>query len=142
MSFYFRVDCSQTDILHEPKGIVFVSQLLLLFQNCKFCFALSPTNDVVQKGTMITMSSTCNACKQVHVWKSQPSLFGSFAAGNLLLSFAVLTAGGSITKIIKIFNIMGILVYQRETFFRHQRDLLIPSINCWILEKVPRKTLG
>ena len=77
---------------------------------------------------MITVSSTCNACKQTHVWKSQPYLLGLFSAGNLLLSFAILTAGGSVTKVLNIFKNMGILAYRKGKFCNHQRYLLIPSI--------------
>jgi hypothetical protein len=102
LTFYCRVDCTPKDIRQEPKGIVFLSQLLLLFQNCKFCFTPNPTTDVSQTGTMITVSSACNACKQTYVWKSLPYLLGLFAAGNLLLSFAILTAGGSVTKVLNI----------------------------------------
>jgi hypothetical protein len=40
---------------------------------------------------------------QTYVWTSQPYLLGLFAAGNLLLSFAILTAGGSVTKVLNIF---------------------------------------
>ena len=65
---------------------------------------------------------------QTYVWKSQPYLLGLFAAGNLLLSFAILTAGGSFTKVLNIFKNMGILAYRKGTFYNHQRYLLIPSI--------------
>ena len=121
LTFYCRVDCTPKDIHQEPKGIVFVSQLLLLFQNCKFCFTTNPTTDLSQTGTMITVSSTCNACKQTYVWKSQPYLLGLFAAGNLLLSFAILKAGGSVTKVLNIFKNMGILAYRKGTFYNHQK---------------------
>ena len=66
--------------------------------------------------------------QQLYVWKSQPYLLGCFAAGNLLLSFAILAAGGSVTKVLNIFKNMGILAYQKGTFYNHQRYLLIPSI--------------
>jgi hypothetical protein len=77
---------------------------------------------------MITVSSRCNACKQTYVWKRQPYLLGLFAAGNLLLSFAILTAGGSVTKVLNIFKNMGILAYRKGTFYNHQRYLLIPQL--------------
>ena len=107
---------------------MFVSHLLLLFQYCTFCFTPIATTDVTQTGTMITVSSTCNVCKQTYIWKSQTNLLGCFPAGNLLLSFAILTVGGSVTKVLNIFKNMGILAYQKGTFYKHQRYLLIPSI--------------
>jgi hypothetical protein len=65
---------------------------------------------------------------QTYVWKSQPYLLGLFSAGNLLLSFAILTAGGSVTNVLNIFKNMGILAYRKGTFYNDQRYLLIPSI--------------
>lgn len=53
---------------------------------------------------------------------------GKFPAGNLLLSFGVLCAGASITKILNIFKSMGLLAYHESTFYYHQRHLLIPTV--------------
>jgi hypothetical protein len=41
--------------------------------------------------------------------------------GNLLLSFAILVAGGSASKVIRIFQHMGLGCISLPTFFRHQR---------------------
>ena len=85
----------------EPKGIVFLSHLLLLFQHCHHCFCPNPQVKTSRCGTMLTIESWCNNCKESFTWKSQPYLFGKFPAGNILLSFGVLCAGASIRKVRK-----------------------------------------
>ena len=74
----------------EPKGIVFLSKLLVLFQFCHLCFLSKPKISVTQTGTMLTIESECSNCGERYTWKSQPDLLGRFPAGNLLLSFAML----------------------------------------------------
>jgi len=115
-------------VQQEPKGIVFLSKLLLLFQYCHLCFATSPHISVSQTGTMITIKTTCSMCQGSYVWQSQPYLLGRFPAGNLLLSFAILCAGASVYKVLLVFKHMGMLVYSQPTYYYHQRHLLIPSI--------------
>ena len=43
------------------------------------------------------------------------------SAGNLLLSFAILVAGGCASKVLRIFGHMGLGRISLSTFFRHQR---------------------
>lgn len=77
---------------------------------------------------MLTIEAECSNCGETHTWKSQPDLLGKFPAGNLLLSFAVLSAGTSIRKVLLVFRHMGMLVYHEPAYYYHQRHLLIPSI--------------
>lgn len=123
-----RLDVEGKNIREEPKGIVFLSKLLLLFQFCHLCFFPKPKVAVTQTGTMLTIESECSNCGEMHTWKSQPDLLGRFSAGNLLLSFAVLCAGASIRKVLLVFRHMGMLVYHEPTYYYHQRHLLIPSV--------------
>ena len=116
------------NIREEPKGIVFLSKLLLLFQFCHLCFFAKPKVVVTQTGTMLTIVSECSKCGETYTWKSQPDLLGRFPAGNLLLSFAVLCAGASVRKVLLVFQHMGLLVYHEPTYYYHQRHLLIPSV--------------
>ena len=124
---FVRLNCNGKNARNEPKGIVFLSQLLLLFQNCFSCFASSPDISVTQTGTMISVTAKCHNCQETRIWKSQPNLLG-FPAGNILLSFGILCAGASVTKVLRVLKHIGILVYQKPTFYYHQRNLLIPSI--------------
>ena len=112
----------------EPKGIVFLSKLLQLFQFCHLCFFAKPKVAVTQTGTMLTIVSECSNCGETYSWKSQPDLLGRFPAGTLLLSFAVLCASASIRKVLLVFQHMGLLVYHEPTYYYHQRHLLIPLV--------------
>jgi len=125
---YYRLDTQGKNVREEPKGIVFLSKLLLLFQYCHLCFFNKPKVAVTQTGTMLTIVSECSKCGETFTWKSQPDLLGKFPAGNLLLSFAVLCAGASIRKVLLVFRHMGLLVYHEPTYYYHQRHLLIPSV--------------
>ena len=118
----------ETNVREQRKVIVFLSKILELFKHCHLCFAKDPALLLRQVGTMITVTSTCNKCRKMFTWESQPYMLGNFPAGNLLLSFAVLCAGGSIRKTLLIFKHMGICAYHESSYYNHQRHLLIPSI--------------
>ena len=64
----------------EPKGIVFLSQLLLLFQHCHRCFYSKPNVSVTRSGTTLILESKCKVCNETMTWKSQPHLLGKFPA--------------------------------------------------------------
>ena len=97
------------------------------FQHCHFCFADKPTLRVFQNGTMVTMVAKCKTCQQDFTWKSQPYLLGKVPAGNLLLSFAILCAGSSVSKVLLVLHHMGVYSFKQATFY-YQRHLLIPGI--------------
>lgn len=105
-----------------------MSNLLLLFQHCHFCFAKKPNVSVTHHGTMISLEAQCDHCCKTFKWTSQPYLFGRFPAGNLLLTFAILCAGASVRKVLNMFKFMGVLVYSERTFYYHQRHYIFPTI--------------
>ena len=72
---------------------------------------------VKQNGTMVTITQKCTNCTDGFVWRSQPLLLGRYAAGNVMLSFAVLMAGASISKILLVFCHMGLAVFSIRTYF-------------------------
>ncbi|KAK3739212.1 hypothetical protein QZH41_018866 [Actinostola sp. cb2023] len=123
-----RLDISGKDLREEPKGIVFLSKLLLLFQFCHLCLSPNPNISVTQSGTLISIDAMCKKCGRTNNWKSQPLLLGKFPAGNLLLSFAILCAGASAKKVMLVLKHMGVLVYNESTFYYHQKHLLLPTI--------------
>ena len=114
----------------EQKFIVFYSSLLALFSVfCFKCKGEKPKVNMYQTGTMVTVEQQCSSCQGVKPfkWRSQPSLLGR-AAGNILLSFSSLMAGASISKVLLVFQHFGLVVYSPRTYYRHQSEMIIPSI--------------
>ena len=104
--------------------MVFLSQLLLLFNFCHFCKESNPLLETRQIGTMAEVTSICSnpKCRKEYVWKSQSFMPGTkMPAGNLLLSFAILVGGGSASKVMQIFKHMGLACISLNTFFVYQR---------------------
>ena len=117
---------SSTD---EPKFIVFYSMLLSIFS--LFCFKCkydSPSVTMKVYGTMVSVHQRCNHCGETFKWHSQPLVLGRHAAGNILLSFATLMAGASISKLLLVFKHMGVAVYSVRAFHKHQANFLMPVI--------------
>ena len=104
--------------------------LLSLFT--MFCFKCKcgkPVVSMQKNGTMVTITQTCNGCgPNSFVWKSQPIIKGNFPAGNLLLSFGNLMAGASISKLILVFNHMGLSAYSARTYYYHQKKFIFPAV--------------
>lgn len=127
--FHHRIEFKESNCQKEPKGIVFLSKLLILFQTCHLCFSCSnPEVDISHFGTMIFITTKCHICNGIYTWSSQPNLLGKFPAGNLLLSFAILCAGASVKKVMLVFRHMGLLIYHHPTYYYHQRHILVPTI--------------
>ena len=51
-------------------------------------------------------------------------MMGTYPAGNMLLSFAILMAGASISKILLVFKHFGMQAYEARTFFYHQSKFI------------------
>lgn len=78
---------------------------------------------------MITVLQHCPNCgDNAFKCSSQPLMFGKFPAGNIMLTFGVLVVGASISKVLLLFKHIGMTVHDVRTFFRHQRDFILPSI--------------
>lgn len=120
-----------TSCYKEPKFIVFFTKLLCLFS--LFCFKCKrdqPNVTMKQRGTMVIVNQHCMICgDNSFSWKSQPMMFnGRYPAGNVLLSFSILMAGASISKILLVFKHMGLSAYNARTFFFHQKNFLFPAV--------------
>ena len=105
--------------------MVFVSQLMLLFQFCPACKSDNILVEMSQCETMVVMYLDCgnSTCIQKQsVWYSQPYTEETkIPAGNVLLSMAILVAGGSASKVLKVFSHMGMACISLATSFKHQR---------------------
>ena len=110
--------------------MVFYSCLMMLFSMFSFkCKAAKPTVESLKNGSMITVLQHCPNCgNNAFKWSSQPLTFGKFPAGNIILSFGVLVAGASISKVLLVFKNIGMAAHDLRTFFRHERDFILPSI--------------
>ncbi|XP_065061634.1 uncharacterized protein LOC135688632 [Rhopilema esculentum] len=99
------------NLREQSKFIVFLSNLLLLFTFCPACKADDPLIETRQNGTMVEVKTICgnSRCnKRENVWKSQPFFEKTkLPAANLLLTFAVVTAGATWAKIERVFRHMG-----------------------------------
>ena len=113
------------NIRQEPQCIVFLSQLMLLFRFCQTCKSDDIIVDTSERGTMICVQTQCGnpkCSKRDLVWQSQPLLEDTkTAAGNILLSFTILLAGASASKVLRVFSHMGVARHSLRQFYRHQK---------------------
>ncbi|KAF3833246.1 hypothetical protein F7725_026911 [Dissostichus mawsoni] len=100
---------------------------LLQWCHCPSCGSVDIRQVWTTTGTLLKSHLTCDSCLQATKWQSQPSI-GNFPAGNMLLSAGILFAGASPTKVLRVLNHMGVMTYEKRTFFSHQRDILQPAI--------------
>ena len=73
---------------------------------------------------MVVVKQTCSNCVFGYEWYSQPTVLGKYAAGNILLSFAIIMAGASISKMLLVFRHMGLCVYGARHSFAIKEILL------------------
>ena len=61
-------------------------------------------------GTIVIVIQYCDKCgDKAFKWHSKPLIFGKYQAGNLL-SFPILMAGASVSKVLHICNHMALFV--------------------------------
>ena len=137
-----RVYAGDNNLCTEPKFIVFMTQLLALFNFCPSCKADNLLVEVFENGTMAEVMTTCTypMCKKrTNKWYSQPRMIETkIPAGNFLLSFAILVAGASASKVLQVFQHMGMKCISLTTYFKHQRVSKLNSCNknCLALDRV------
>ena len=127
MKYIFFLQCIQQRYQFKNRAQIysFFTQLLALFKFCPTCKSDDVLVDVLQNGTMAQVKVTCSnqKCgKRDSTWNSQPVMTGtSIPAGNLLLSFGILTSGTSATKFIRALEHIGIACISLSTHFTNQR---------------------
>ena len=97
---------------------------------CFNCKTPNPKVDIKKNGTMAMVTQVCSNCgpKRNFQWNSQPFILGRFAAGNVMLCFAILMSGVGISKVFLLFKHMGLCSVTIRTYFMHQKELLFPSV--------------
>ncbi|XP_070412113.1 uncharacterized protein [Nothobranchius furzeri] len=106
--------------------IVYEKCLLELFEKCPVCQRATRVQ-TRRTGTFLTVEQRCLHCDYLRKWNSQP-LHGGTPVGNLQLSVAVYSNGGSFFKLEKIFQAMKLQMFHHFTFRRHARLYIEPAI--------------
>ena len=105
---------------------MFESQLLSLFRRCHSCGQEVKLETSIV-GTMLVVSGTC---PDGHVlkWQSQPMIKG-IAAGNLLLSAAILLCGLTFTGIANLADVLNLVMLSERRFYDLQKDYVYPVVH-------------
>ena len=104
-----------------------LAQLFTMF--CFKCKGNKPSISVNRNGTKVTVWQHCQKCgEKAFKWESQPMVLGKYPAGNVILCFAILMAGASVSKVLLVFKHMGLCGYNVRTYFIHQHKFLLPVI--------------
>ncbi|XP_057713474.1 uncharacterized protein LOC130929879 [Corythoichthys intestinalis] len=104
-------------------------QLISQWVSCPAC-ACKKVNWVPSEvGTMLVLALKCAepGCGHTGTWNSQPYV-GRIAAGNIFLSAAILFAGATVGKVLRVLSHMGVAVYSTRSYFRHQERYLHQAI--------------
>ncbi|KAJ8358420.1 hypothetical protein AAFF_G00441750 [Aldrovandia affinis] len=75
-------------------------------------------------GTAVYVTQPCESCGHVREWASQPKI----AAGNVLLSAAILASGSLPAKAVHMLSMMAVATIHQNTFFRYQKAHLEPAV--------------
>ncbi|XP_069110215.1 uncharacterized protein, partial [Argopecten irradians] len=115
----------------ERKFIVCESNLMELFQVCRFCGNEAHGEIKHVMGTLVKIETVCASCTFPTYWYSQPFV-GAIPSVNLAMSASILFSGAIPTKALRMFQFMNISHVSKETFMLHQKNYLFPAISfCW-----------
>ena len=114
------------DGIKDRKFIVFESQLMALFHRCHSCGQEVKLETSVI-GTLLVVNGTCPDGHVLH-WQSQPMVRG-MAAGNLLLSAAILLCGLTFTGIANLADLLNLAMLSERRFYDLQRDYVYPVVH-------------
>ncbi|KAL1422805.1 hypothetical protein MTO96_021706 [Rhipicephalus appendiculatus] len=88
---------------------------------------LEETKYIVFESRLLELFSKCSVCL------SQPKN-GQYAAGNVLVAAGILFSGLNAAKSLRLLSSMKVATIKERTFFRHQQNLLIPSVQKCVVE--------
>ena len=112
---------------NDVKFVVFKEQLDKLLKKCPECGAAIRKKHTSTQGTLFLVTLKC-INGHAYTWNSQPMIKG-MAAGNLLMSSAILLSGATYTKIASLAEILGLCFFSEKTFCTIQDSYLFPVIN-------------
>ena len=116
--------------MKEEKFIVFLPQLLQLFEMCPSCHFRDSKSRVISRcGTYIVVEQHCNVCRYTRTWRSQPNIQGTrLPAGNLLLAAAILGTGLPCVKTLRLMDHLNIATISSSTYYSILRHRVQPVI--------------
>ena len=122
---------------HEDKTfIVFETCLMSLFRKCGICGGEVIHWKKRTKGTLLSIETNC--CQShTYLWQSQPHV-QQMAAGNLLISSAILFTGNTHTRIKEIANVLNLQFLSEKSFCGIQDFYLFPVVNIAYNEEMSR----
>ena len=74
------------------------------------------------------MLQVCASCDYIRCWKNQPLLNRNMPLCNLLMSGALSFSGCMASQTLRMLDILGVQSISSNTFFRHQKLYVIPTI--------------
>ena len=117
-----------------PKYIVFEDELLKLFKLCAICGEGVLEKGLVKRGSALKVTTLCKN-SHTHEWNSQPQVKRA-AAGNLLLSGAILFTGNTFSRASEMASIVNLAFPGESDYLQYQNKHLFPVINeRWQQEK-------
>ena len=119
-------DVKVDDGIKDRKFIVFESQLMTLFHRCHSC-GLEVKLETSIVGTLLVVNGICPDGHVLH-WQSQPMVRG-MAAGNLLLSAAILLCGLTFTGIANLADLLNLAMLSERRFYDLQREYVYPVVH-------------
>jgi len=126
-------DEDQVSVEKQLTFLVFESALMLLFASYLRCGSTLVSNTWYVVGSFLRIKQECSQCNNKYVWESQPYI-QNIPAGNILTSAAILYSGSLPAKGLRIFKTLNCATISRKTFYRHQKEISLPSHSCYLGE--------
>ena len=118
----------------SPKYIVFEETLLELFGHCLKCSDEVLEKEPLKKGSALKVTTICKNSHSKE-WVSQP-LVNRAAAGNVLLSGAILFTENTFLHVSEIASTINLAFLSKSDYHKWQKKHLFPVINdLWQQEK-------
>ena len=118
----------------SPKYIVFEEELLKLFGRCLEYGDEVLEKELLKKGSALKVTTLCKNSHSKE-WVSQP-LVNRAAAGNVLLSGAILFTGNTFSRVSEVASAINLAFLSKSDYHNWQKKHLFPVINDrWQQEK-------
>ena len=119
----------------DVKFMVFKEQLDKLLKRCPECGAGIRKKYTSTQGSLLLVTLKC-IISHAYTWNSQPMIKG-MAAGNLLISSAILLSEATYTKIATLPEILGLCFFSEKTFCTIQESYSFSVIKeVWEQEQI------